>query len=467
LEIALPFSRLRGSKVLGVVAVVATVGVAAAACGRSSNVPTGGTATGAPSAQPSASGSAQTAGSFGTLSKVCAPGPGTGGSGRGISGKTIHVGVMADPGAAAAPGLEQEFFDAADAFTKWCNAAGGINGRTIVVDKLDAKLFSGAAEVIQACQNDFMLVGGGNALDAPDVKPRLACKLGQIPAYTVSPEATSAGLQVSPAASVPTNYPVGPLRLLALAYPDTQKGLGIGGSSVASLAPQGQRAQEAYQKLGYKVTTLQPRPIQVDNYRPYMEQLKASGAKADMEITAQDPTPIFNGMNDTGFKPEWTLFAQTFYSPKSVQAAKTVSNLPTSYVNLYNLPFELADQFPVVQQVKDIMAAGPGTANLDSFTDLAFNAWTLWAKSATDCGTNLTQACVLQKASAYPAWTAGGLFAPVDTNPATHQPTDCTILMRLTANGFVYDKKATAPNNGVYNCDPKNLITTKSYVNSS
>ena len=98
--------------------------------------------------------------------------------------------MLGDPGAAAAPGLEQEFFDTADAFAKWCNAAGGINGRTIVVDKLDAKLFNGAAEVIQACQKDFMLVGGGNALDAPDVKPRLACKLGQIPAYTVSPEAT-------------------------------------------------------------------------------------------------------------------------------------------------------------------------------------------------------------------------------------------------------------------------------------
>ena len=71
----------------------------------------------------------------------------------------------------AAPGLEQEFFDAADAFAKWCNSNGGINGYQIVVDKLDAKLFNGGAEVIQACQRDFMLVGGGNALDAADVKP--------------------------------------------------------------------------------------------------------------------------------------------------------------------------------------------------------------------------------------------------------------------------------------------------------
>jgi hypothetical protein len=374
--------------------------------------------------------------------------------------------VLADPGAAAAPGLEQEFFDAADAFVKWCNAAGGINGRTISVDKLDAKLFSGAAVTIQACQKDFMLVGGGNALDAANVKPRLACKLGAVPAYTVSPEATSAGLQVSPAASVPTTYPVGPLRLLAAAYPQTQQALGIAGSSLASLTPQGLRAQEAYQKLGYKVTTVQPRPALVDNYRPWMEQMKASGAKADFEVTAQDPAPIFNGMNDTGFSPQWVLFSQTFYSPKSVQAAKSVKNLPNSYVNFYNLPFELADQFPVVQQVKDIMAAGPGTANLDTFTDLAFNSWTLWALSATACGANLTQDCVLKNAGSHKAWDAGGLFAPVDTNPAVHQPTDCTILMRLTKEGWVYDKKVTNPNQSVYNCDPKNLITVKSYSGS-
>ena len=49
---------------------------------------------------------------------------------------------MADPGAAAAPGLGKEFFQVGDAFMKWCNAAGGINGRKIVLTKYDAKLFN-------------------------------------------------------------------------------------------------------------------------------------------------------------------------------------------------------------------------------------------------------------------------------------------------------------------------------------
>ncbi len=460
----MPVSQLQRSKKVGVVAVVATLSVFVASCGRSSSsTPSGGTSSSASSAQPSSGGSTASAGNFGTLKKVCAPGPGTGGSGRGINGKTIRIGVLGDPGAAAAPGLGQEFFDVADGFAKWCNAAGGINGRTVVVDHLDAKLFNGAAEVIQACQNDFMLVGGGQALDATTVKPRLACKLGQIPAYTASPQNTESGLQVTPVASRASKYPVGPLRLLAAAYPETKQGLGIAGSSLASLAPQGLRAQEAWTRIGNKVSTLQPRPALVDNYRPYFEQMKQAGAKADFEIVAQDPSPIFQGMNDTGFKPQWTLFGQTFYSPKSVAAAKAAAYLPNSFINLSNIPWEMADQFPVVKQAVDIMAAGPGTAGLDSFSSLAFNSWTLWAQSATACGTNLTQDCVLQKAGSHPAWDAGGLFPPVNTDPKAQDYTNCTLVMNLTKTGWVYDKKVTQPNKGIYNCGADNLMSVKSY----
>ena len=86
-------------------------------------------------------------------------------TGRGISNTEIRIGVLADPGNTVAPGLEQEFFDAADGFSKWCNAAGGINGRKIVIDKWDAKLFNVGQAVTSACQKDFMLVGGGNAID--------------------------------------------------------------------------------------------------------------------------------------------------------------------------------------------------------------------------------------------------------------------------------------------------------------
>ena len=121
----------------------------------------------------------------------------------------------------------------------------------------------------------------------------------------------------------------------------------------------------------------------------------------------------------------------------------------------------------VVAQAKSIMEASLPDASLTNFNAIGFNSWVLWAQSATACGTNLTQDCVLQKAAAHPAWTAGGLFAATDTNPKTHEPSDCILLVRLTKAGFVYDKKVTNPNNSVYNCGSDNLITTKSYNTTS
>jgi ABC-type branched-subunit amino acid transport system substrate-binding protein len=370
---------------------------------------------------------------------------------------------MADPGNTAVPGLGEEFFAVADAFSKWCNAAGGINGRQIVVDKIDGKLFNAAASMLSACQKDFMVVGGGNALDAPTVAPRLGCKLGQVPGYTVSPEATAAGLQVTPTASNNAKYPVGVLRLLAAAYPISQQGLGIAGSSLASLTPQGLRAQEAWQKLGYKVSTVQPRPAQVDNYRSWIEQFKSAGAKADFEITGGNAVPIFNAFNDVGWKPEWVLFGQTFYGAEAVKAAKSVGSFPPSFVNFNSLPWELSDQFPVVAEAKSIMTASTPDPKYDDFTSLGFNAWVLWAQAATACGDNLTQDCVLQHAGAHPAWDAGGLFAPTNTDPTLHDYSDCVVIMRLTTTGWVYDRKVTNPNQSVYNCSPDNLTAVKSY----
>ena len=116
-----------------VVAVLATLVVAA--CGRSD------TETGAGSSTSSATAAPSTAsGDFGTLTKVCQAGNATGATAQGVTGSEIQIGTFADPGFPGRPGLDQELFDTAEVFTKWCNDAGGINGRKIVVDEHDSAL---------------------------------------------------------------------------------------------------------------------------------------------------------------------------------------------------------------------------------------------------------------------------------------------------------------------------------------
>ena len=123
------------------------------------------------------------------IGTVCENGPGGGATARGVSAHSIDIATFADPGNSADPGLNEEFFQLAGAFAKWCNAAGGIDGRTIVVHDRDAALVNAGQATEEACQQDFMGVGGGLVLDQSAVPVRVGCGLGDIPAYVVSNEA--------------------------------------------------------------------------------------------------------------------------------------------------------------------------------------------------------------------------------------------------------------------------------------
>ena len=450
------------------IALLAAASLGIAACGRSSS---GGGNT-SPSSSGSTNGSTAPAtsaaapgkGDFGDLKAICGPGTAKGATGRGVTDTTIRIGTTADPGAAAAPGLEQEFFDTADAFSKWCNAAGGINGRQIVVDKWDAKLFNVGQAFTNACQKDFMLVGNGNAFDSAGVKPRLGCKLGDIYSYTVSPEASTAALQVAVTPSNPTQYPYGPLRLLVDAYPASKSGVGVGSSTLASLIPQGKRIEESLKNNGIKVSVVQEQPPLVPNYRPYVEQLKSTGAIGFDTINGQDITPIVQAMKNTGYSPQFILYSVQYYLDANVQAAKALGTFPNSYVGFSHLAFEMDPaKFPILAQVKSILSAAVAKPRYTDFTASSFSAWALWAKEATACGSNLTQDCVLQKAAAETSWTGGGLYAPLNLDPVHPNIPKCWLVIRLTTSGWVYDQKVTNPDSGVYNCDPKNVTTVHSY----
>jgi hypothetical protein len=451
-------------RALVAVALTSVLALVLAACGRSSGAGAGGS-----NAQPSTSGAATSSaasaspGDFGTLKKICGPGTAKGATAKGVTDSDIHIGVTADPGAAAAPGLEQEFFDAGEGFTKWCNAAGGINGRKIVLDKWDAKLFSVGQVMTDACLKDFFLVGNGNAFDSGGVKIRLKCGLGQIPAYVVSPEAVSAGQQVQPTPVPPTQINDGALRLLAQAYPDAKTGgIGIGSSTLASIAPIGLRTQEYLKDLGIKVAVLQAQPPLVDNYRPYMEELKGAGARGYYGISAQDPSPIVQAMKNIGYTPSFILYSTQFYGPQAVAAAKATPVFPPSYVQFGALPFELDSQYPVLKQVESIVRAAVSNPKLTTFTLSAFSAWTLFAESATECGSTLTQACVLAKAANHSDWTGGGLYPAHSIEPGA-KASPCIAIVRLTPTGFVYDKGVTKPTDGPFNCEPDNVKPVKTY----
>src|SRR6478672_5087943 len=126
------------------VAIVAVLAVLGAGCTRSSKSVESGsseTSTTKPAGGTTGdTGSKLASGGFGDIKTVCSNGT--------------------DKGSTFRPGLDEEMYDTAVAFTKWCNAHGGILGRKLSLTDLDAKLFEYPAAITKGCQEDFAMVGG-------------------------------------------------------------------------------------------------------------------------------------------------------------------------------------------------------------------------------------------------------------------------------------------------------------------
>ena len=115
-----------------------------------------------------------------------------------MTDSSITIGYGDDAGFQSAPGLSHEISDAMRGMIKWCNDQGGINGREVVGDYGDAKIFEVNNVMADACQKDFMLVGEGWSGDSSQEAVRLGCKLAAVPTFSVSAAFANADLMVQP-----------------------------------------------------------------------------------------------------------------------------------------------------------------------------------------------------------------------------------------------------------------------------
>lgn len=145
-----------------------------------------------------------------------------------------------------------------------------------------------------------------------------------------------------------------------------------------------------------------------------------------------------------------------------------MSQLAPTFAPTQNWPFELASQSPGVEQLIALMHKYAKGDPIDTADEGAIDAWLLFAKAATACGTNLNMTCVLQNAASQKNWTGGGVYVPIahlamsNDNPT---PSDCYALMKVVGTStYVYDKQLTKPNHQIWHCDPTSVY--KVHVNS-
>jgi hypothetical protein len=396
------------------------------------------------------------------VGKICEPGPGGASTVRGVGSKTINIAVFNDAANTITPGLEVEFPEQATAFADWCNAAGGINGRKIVVDNRDAALFNAAQQTTSACQSDFMAVGGGMALDQPAVPIREKCGLGQITGYVVSNASVLASDQVDPGGGNTDSIPAGYFGAMTKAYPKAVKAAGMGAGDTPSVLQPETKAEFGAEAQGWKVVDFLEPPVSVENWAPYVEQYQQKGVTALWPADDSNFTPFAEAMTTAGYHPAFVLLGTQFDNSQTQKDVADNPSLPPVYIETGWWPLAQASQNPSTEELVTIMNRYAKGDPIDFDDEEGVESWLLWAKDASACGaSDLTVSCVLNKAAATKNWDAGGIQAPIasltlsNENP---QPSPCFAMLELTAKGIIYDKAITKPTQSIWNCNPKNVV---------
>lgn len=434
-------------------AFVCVIALVAAACGR--NDKESGSNTTSTTAGKQAAG----AGAFGTSDVVCQGGSPSGSPAQGVTPTEIHIGTMADPGFAGRPGLDQELFDAATVFSQWCNDAGGINGRKIVVDLLDSALTNVQAKMTEACSKDFMMVGGGAVFDQNGVDTRLGCLMPEVPGYLVSAQARGAELQVQPIPNPLTQQPTGAYLYLEKKFPEATKAYGVltGDLDTTKLVAKSQ--DEIAQGLGWKKVYDDIYAANgLADWTPIAQQLKDKGVKGLLWVgEPENLGKLLVALSDIGYQLDFIRADANHYDQKLIDTAGAAAK--AIYVQDAFVPFEQADSNPATQQYLDAFAKYLPNGKAKALLGMqAWSAWLLWATAANECGDDLTRQCVYEHAKKIHSWTGGGLHA--ETDPGAGTASTCSAVIEVTPSGFELAKDLK-PTDGIFRCDPKSVFELK------
>lgn len=430
-------------------ALVVGVALVAAACGRSgSPAARDGGDTTSTSAAPTGG-----AADFGSLTDVCGDGTPAASTSQGVTGSDLKVGVFSDAGAQFRPGLNQELFDVATVFSKWCNDRGGLDGRTIVVDQHDSALFEVKSRMLEACRDDFYLVGGGAVFDQDGVTPRLQCLLPEMPAYVVSDQARGADLSTPGNPNPLGTMNIGAMRYLDRKFPADTDHIGLlTGDVNTTKVVAGYLRDAATDELGWKITYDDVYPAAgVPDWTPYAQKLRDAKVKGLIWVGEPESlAKLLGALGDIGYRLDFIRTDANHYDQNLIDTAgPALANAPV-YVQTGYEPFEGATEDSATGQY--LAAFDEYLPDGKSRTGLAIAAWSSWllfAQAARECRDDVSRRCIHDAAKRVKGWTGGGLHAP------TYEP--CFAIERATPQGFTRVRDID-PTDGVFNCEKTNAI---------
>ena len=437
----------------------------AAACGRSDDdVETG--SEDPPPAEPTpaeptdgSDGAGLDEGAFGDLGVICQdgdPAPVTD-EAPGLTGTEVRIATFTDVGFSGSPGLNAEFIDTAEAFADWCNANGGINGRQIVVDHRDAALAEFQQRILESCDEDFFMVGGGAVFDDSGQPDRLACGLPDISGFMVTSAATESDLHLEPVPNPAYFLNVSDLEYLADEHPEAIKKVWDFEGSLPTLKLVSDRIEEAATELGYEVVhRSEYNPGGEANWKPFVQAAADAGAEAVFWTgEPENLVAMLEAADEIGFNPEFVRADANHYTPTLIELGGDVVDPVITRMGFY--PFELADENPATTHYLELMDEFNPDGKVALLGAQGLSGWLLFVTAANECDAagTFTRDCIFDAAQ-IDDWTGGGLHSP--QNVPDRISGDCTAVLAPGPGLDFVVPPNFEPNEGPWVCDPDAVV---------
>jgi hypothetical protein len=374
---------------------------------------------------------------WGDLESPCGEGDATVAEGEGPATDRLLLGVANDR-TGLRPGLNAEFWDAANAYAEWCNAQGGIAGLPIELVDLDGHVVEIESAMTTACNGIFSMVGGGWALDNLQFSGKEGsdfhkCGMIDVAGFAVSVEKSLSNGHVQPIPNPANLKGTQWIMDFKKLYPEeSQTAVVVYSRDLPSLESLKVQWDVLVEDVG-GIENLDPitYPLVVTDWGPYAERVIASGATSLLWIG--EPGNAANLMRSLKEK-QWggiMLSEANTYDDVFLETAGDAAD--GVVVRMIFHPFEEADQNPAIRQYLDNLeehVPGGKAALLGMQGTSSFLLFSLAAKTCAEKNDGvIDRTCVLVEAQAVENWTAGGMHAPSD--PGVDTPPECGMLMTI------------------------------------
>ncbi len=379
--------------------------------------------------------------SFGDLPTPCGEGSASVAPDEGPSTDSLQIGVANDRSADIRPGLNKEFWDTAEAYAKWCNDQGGIQGLPIELVDLDGQVTNVEAAMTKACTEVFAMVGGGYAQDqlefsGKDGSDFHKCGLIDIPAFAVSIEKSLSNGKIEPLPNPANKVSTQWVRDFKALYPTETEKMVVVYGELPSMQTVKAQFDAAAEMEGIELAKPISYPIiGADDWGPYADLVIDSGATSLYWIgEPSNAANLSQKLNEKGWGGIVLHQTNTY---DDVLFSFGDEGVEGSVIRTAFHPFEEADKWPAIQQFDDMLAQIPD-AKSAALGLQAMSAWLLFSVAANSCADKndgvIDRTCILEEAAAVDDWTAGGMHVPTD--PGSGTPPECGMLLVVKDGGF-------------------------------